>query len=619
MVAPTNTQLAAQVAATLQKINEREAQYRDWLAGTATGGPNGDGRYPVTNMSGDTFLLRSLASIVDTVEGPAGKSVEAQQASEAARDAAVTAQNKATQDSLVSNEARVEAGQSRDLAKQYRDDAAAYAYNLQVTRDATQGMSETAQAARDEAVAAKDTSVEARDTTLAARAEAVTARDEAQGFAESINPGVLATKADLQTEVARLVGQAPETMNALDELAAALGNDPNFATTIASQLAAKAPKIHSHVLADIIGLQSALDGKSDVHTHPYLPLTGGKIIGAVDVGAANGHLIQLTNDGAIEITRAGSYAYIDFKGSLADDYDVRFQAVGKQMTVVAAGGFLVNGTPVMPCYNGDWIRTPDGKNRLYFQQNGTTFFGTSGQFEWRNGSDATVAILESGGNFNAKGNLYVGWGTNATYIYMRDDDEGERAIHCNGNRIGFLNQGGGWGAYCEDNGNWGTDGDLHAQGSLYVSKNNATGGGIVLADDGDIVDLNTGYCALRFSSGVQIYSGNRGGFAQITLGSNGNIAANGDITAFSDERLKSDIRSIGNALEKIERLRGTMYIKDDRRSLGVIAQEVRRVFPEVVHEDERGYLSVAYGNLIAPLIEAVKELAERVRFLEAYA
>lgn len=52
------------------------------------------------------------------------------------------------------------------------------------------------------------------------------------------------------------------------------------------------------------------------------------------------------------------------------------------------------------------------------------------------------------------------------------------------------------------------------------------------------------------------------------------------------------------------------------RDLGVIAQEVEEVFPELVHEDERGYKHVNYLGLIAPLIEAVKELDERVQALE---
>jgi len=62
-------------------------------------------------------------------------------------------------------------------------------------------------------------------------------------------------------------------------------------------------------------------------------------------------------------------------------------------------------------------------------------------------------------------------------------------------------------------------------GNLTVSTGNANGGGIILADDGDIVDLNDGYCAMRFSNGVRIHSGNRTGSAVITLGSNGTVSA----------------------------------------------------------------------------------------------
>jgi hypothetical protein len=59
--------------------------------------------------------------------------------------------------------------------------------------------------------------------------------------------------------------------------------------------------------------------------------------------------------------------------------------------------------------------------------------------------------------------------------------------------------------------------------SITVNTSNTTGQGIVLSDDGDIVDLNTGYAAMRFSNGVQIYSANKGGSPVITLGSNGVI------------------------------------------------------------------------------------------------
>ena len=68
-------------------------------------------------------------------------------------------------------------------------------------------------------------------------------------------------------------------------------------------------------------------------------------------------------------------------------------------------------------------------------------------------------------------------------------------------------------------------------GNLTVSSGNTTGNGIILADDGDIVDLNDGYCSMRFSYGVRIYSANRSGTPVITLANTGAITATGNISA----------------------------------------------------------------------------------------
>jgi hypothetical protein len=93
----------------------------------------------------------------------------------------------------------------------------------------------------------------------------------------------------------------------------------------------------------------------------------------------------------------------------------------------------------------------------------------------------------------------------------------------------------------------------------------------------------------------------------------GTIYASGDVIMFSDERKKTHIETIPNALEKILQLRGVTFNKlddDNRRHSGVIAQEVEKVLPEVVYTAEDDTKSVAYGNMIGLLIEAIKELAE---------
>jgi hypothetical protein len=107
----------------------------------------------------------------------------------------------------------------------------------------------------------------------------------------------------------------------------------------------------------------------------------------------------------------------------------------------------------------------------------------------------------------------------------------------------------------------------------------------------------------------------------------GRIDASNDIVAFStsDKRLKENITPIANALEKVRSLTGVEFDwKEETKSVhgyeghdvGVIAQDVQAVLPEAVRTNDTGYLSVRYEKMIALLIEANKELANRVEQLE---
>ena len=97
----------------------------------------------------------------------------------------------------------------------------------------------------------------------------------------------------------------------------------------------------------------------------------------------------------------------------------------------------------------------------------------------------------------------------------------------------------------------------------------------------------------------------------------GELTMSGDINANSDERLKENIETIDNALEKVSQMRGVYFDLKEQpgvRKTGVIAQEVERVLPEVVKTSEEGdqIKSVAYANMVGVLIEAVKELKAEV-------
>ena len=120
----------------------------------------------------------------------------------------------------------------------------------------------------------------------------------------------------------------------------------------------------------------------------------------------------------------------------------------------------------------------------------------------------------------------------------------------------------------------------------------------------------------------------------------GAIYATGNITAYySDKRLKDIISTIPEALTKVNSLSGIIYknndiakkygFKDKEEQLGVIAQEVQKVVPQAVkaapfdldenNQSKSGenYLTVQYEKLIPLLIESIKELSEKVKYLES--
>jgi len=75
---------------------------------------------------------------------------------------------------------------------------------------------------------------------------------------------------------------------------------------------------------------------------------------------------------------------------------------------------------------------------------------------------------------------------------------------------------------------------------------------------------------------------------------------------------------MSNALDLVNRLRGVSFTRIDSgtRGIRVIAPELGAVVPEAVHSNEEGLLSVAYGNLVGVMIEAVRELSSQVKRLE---
>ena len=119
---------------------------------------------------------------------------------------------------------------------------------------------------------------------------------------------------------------------------------------------------------------------------------------------------------------------------------------------------------------------------------------------------------------------------------------------------------------------------------------------------------------------------NAGSTAHTCISSVGNIAAGGDVIAFttSDNRLKDNVTNITFPLEKIEQMNGVEFTWNNLAAgkngdeYGVIAQEVEKVLPLAVTErHDTKYKAVRYEQLIPVLVEGIKELTERVKKLES--
>lgn len=109
---------------------------------------------------------------------------------------------------------------------------------------------------------------------------------------------------------------------------------------------------------------------------------------------------------------------------------------------------------------------------------------------------------------------------------------------------------------------------------------------------------------------------------------NGNMVAAGNVTAYSDPRLKDDVKKIENPMDIINSLDGVRYIWNKRSKLiegkwgksdiGILADQVKQVLPEIVSasikDDDNGeiYDTVDYGKLVPVLIEAIKHQQRQI-------
>ena len=111
-------------------------------------------------------------------------------------------------------------------------------------------------------------------------------------------------------------------------------------------------------------------------------------------------------------------------------------------------------------------------------------------------------------------------------------------------------------------------------------------------------------------SGIPILNVNSSGAVDV----DGTFTATGDVVAYSDERLKTNIETLDGS--KVYDMRGVSFTKDNKKSSGVIAQELEKIAPELVNNDSQ-FKAVAYGNITGYLIEAIKDLKAEIEELKS--
>ena len=167
-----------------------------------------------------------------------------------------------------------------------------------------------------------------------------------------------------------------------------------------------------------------------------------------------------------------------------------------------------NSPTFVDIYANEWFRNNNVNEGLYNQATGTHFYSHSGQGWVVTGSGGTIELqFRSNHQSTLRGYVYAdtsnnigflnnggGWsirtdsssnafvhgttltisadGQGASNITMNDGDEGNRTIHCNSNKIGFLNQAGSWGSYCSDDGSWSSDTAIYAP--IFYDSNDST-------------------------------------------------------------------------------------------------------------------------------------------------
>jgi hypothetical protein len=373
------------------------------------------------------------------------------------------------------------------------------------------------------------------------------------------------SKSYVDTAVAGVVDAAPGTLDTLNELAAALGDDANFSATITSSLATKATT--TYVDAQISA------------TETYADTAETDAIAAAAIDATT----------KADSAQADAQSYTDAREVLINN--AWADADTTQTTALEAYADAAEADAISTAAGDATSKANAAQAAAEATAASANLSLTSTLQAYADTAEAD-AISTAAGDATSKANAALASANSYT------DGEITTLIGGAPGALDTLNE---LAAAMTDDANYAATVTSAIATSLQSAK-----------DYADANDTNTTYTA---GNGMSL-----SGTSFAMSGSyTGSFTATGDITAYSDDSLKTNVQVIDGALGKVEAIRGVTFerIEDGSVSTGVIAQELKAVLPEAVHTDADGVHSVAYGNITGLLIEAVKELSAQVEELKA--
>lgn len=200
----TITNLTQQVQSLIDRSKQQADSLSAWLGGSANGGPNNDGRYPLKDLAGRETLVPSPAMFNDMVSGPAAQADVAKVSAELARDDAIHAASRSDAQRILSEAARGAAVDARNLAQEHRNHAGTHEANARYWAELAQG---SGQGSADDRAVVEQLASETADNAALAAQDAQDAAASA-ALAATFDPALFDRKTDLLS-ADRITGVLP--------------------------------------------------------------------------------------------------------------------------------------------------------------------------------------------------------------------------------------------------------------------------------------------------------------------------------------------------------------------------------------------------------------------------